>query len=90
MAKVWIDQSLCTGDGLCEEICGAIFQIHDDGLAYVKEPEWEDILNGGDSPLYTMAQGQVDVPEEMLEDVVDASEECPGECIFIETEDDSE
>ena len=35
--KVWIDQDLCTGDGLCEEICPSIFHGHDDGLFYVKE-----------------------------------------------------
>ena len=35
--KVWIDQDLCTGDGLCEEIAPAVFTLLDDGLAYVKE-----------------------------------------------------
>ena len=35
--KVWIDQDLCTGDGLCEEICPTVFTLLDDGLAYVKE-----------------------------------------------------
>ncbi|TML63575.1 MAG: ferredoxin [Actinobacteria bacterium] len=35
--KVWIDQDLCTGDGLCEEICPDVFTLLDDGLAYVKE-----------------------------------------------------
>ncbi len=35
--KVWIDQDLCTGDGLCEEICPPVFTLLDDGLAYVKD-----------------------------------------------------
>ncbi|MCB0996584.1 MAG: ferredoxin, partial [Acidimicrobiales bacterium] len=35
--KVWIDQDLCTGDGLCEEIAPDIFFGQDDGLFYVKE-----------------------------------------------------
>ena len=35
--KVWIDQDLCTGDGLCAEICPDIFIMRDDGLAYVQE-----------------------------------------------------
>ena len=35
--KVWIDQDLCTGDGLCEEICPDVFVGLDDGLYYVKE-----------------------------------------------------
>ncbi|MCU1488088.1 MAG: ferredoxin, partial [Actinomycetia bacterium] len=25
--KVWIDQDLCTGDGLCEEIAPAVFTL---------------------------------------------------------------
>ena len=37
--KTWIDQDLCTGDGLCEEICPSIFYGHDDGLFYVKEED---------------------------------------------------
>ena len=37
MPKVWIDQDLCTGDGLCEEIAPDVFFGHDDGLFYVRE-----------------------------------------------------
>ena len=39
LMKVWIDQDLCTGDGLCEEIAPAVFTLLDDGLAYVKESD---------------------------------------------------
>src|SRR5205085_2286576 len=35
--KVWIDQDLCTGDGLCEEIAPDVFTLLHDGLAYVQE-----------------------------------------------------
>ena len=35
--KVWIDQDLCTGDGLCAEIAPDVFVMRDDGLAYVQE-----------------------------------------------------
>ena len=38
--KVWIDQDLCTGDGICTEICPSLFDMHEDGLAYVKEAFW--------------------------------------------------
>ena len=34
---VWIDQDLCTGDGICSEICPDVFQARDDGLWIVKE-----------------------------------------------------
>jgi ferredoxin len=75
--KVWIDQDLCTGDGLCEEICPSVFTLLDDGLAYVKQGT--DVMSspGG-------ADGVAVVPSEFEDAVVEASEECPGECIFIE------
>ena len=84
MIKVWIDQDLCTGDGLCAEIEPTIFEMHDDGLAYVKEASWPNILNGGSEPVLQMADGTAIVPEDLLANVIDAAEECPGECIFIE------
>ena len=86
MIKVWIDQDLCTGDGLCAEIEPTIFEMHDDGLAYVKEASWSNILNGGFEPVLQMADGTATVPENLLANVIDAAEECPGECIFIEVE----
>jgi ferredoxin len=89
--KVWIDQDLCTGDGLCVEICPAIFEMHDDGLAYVKEAGWPNLFGpdgqGGD-PKLKMADGMANVPEELLEDTIEAADECPGECIFVEVLDD--
>lgn len=84
--KVWIDQDLCTGDGLCEEICPSIFGASDDGLYYVKEVEWPDLSNGsGNSdPTYKMAQGQATVPDRLRNAVIEAAEECPGSCIYLE------
>ena len=77
--KVWIDQDLCTGDGLCAEICPQVFVLLDDGLAYVKEGEDVKSDPGGQAGLATVPEG--------LEDAVrEAAEECPGECIFIEEE----
>ena len=35
--KAWIDQDLCTGDGLCEEIAPEVFTLLDDWPAYVKD-----------------------------------------------------
>ena len=75
--KVWIDQDLCTGDGLCEEICPSVFTLLDDGLAYVKEGDVVKNAPGG-------AEGLAEVPAELEDAVIEASEECPGECIFIE------
>ncbi len=77
--KVWIDQDLCTGDGLCEEICPSVFTLLDDGLAYVKEGDVVKNSPGG-------AEGLAVVPAGMEDAVTEASEECPGECIFIEND----
>lgn len=88
--KVWIDQNICTGDGLCEEICPEIFGGHDDGLFYVKEPDWPSILDRGDGPqsepIYQMGTGTATVPDRLLEATIESAEECPGECIFLEFE----
>jgi ferredoxin len=31
-----------------------------------------------------MSSGMANIPEAILEDVIEAAEDCPGECIFIE------
>lgn len=36
--RVWVDQDLCTGDGVCEEMCPSVFVLRD-GLSYVKTPD---------------------------------------------------
>lgn len=88
--KVWIDQDLCTGDSLCAEITPDLFEMHDDGLAYVKEVDWPTIYGPdgapkGDPPLQ-MSAGLATVPESLLESAIESAEDCPGECIFIEAE----
>ena len=77
--KVWIDQAVCRGEGLCEEIAPDVSTLLDDGLAYVREGD--KIFNdpGG-------AEGLANFPESQLEAVIESAEECPGECIFIEIE----
>jgi ferredoxin len=77
--KVWIDQDLCTGDGLCEEICPDVFTLLDDGLAYVRESGKTFSDPGG-------VEGLANVPGNLEEAVIESAEECPGECIFIEVE----
>jgi ferredoxin len=71
--KVWVDQDVCTGDGLCSELSPAVFQL-DDSIAHVRDARGA-LLPGG-----TM----VDVPDFEIDAVLDAAEDCPGECIFIE------
>jgi ferredoxin len=86
--KVWIDQDLCTGDGLCCEIAPDVFFMHTDGLAYVREDQKhfgaEVTTDASGEPRLKMAEGLARIPEGMLDDVIESAEECPGECIFIE------
>jgi len=76
VVKVWIDQDLCTGDGLCEEICPQVFVLLEDGLAYVKDGGRVLSDPGG-------ATGIAGVPPHLEDAAREAAEECPGECIFI-------
>jgi ferredoxin len=76
----WIDQDLCTGDGLCEEVCPDIFFGADDGLFYVREVgEKANTAN----PRLRMGQGLAYVPDNLIDAAIEAAEECPGECIFF-------
>ncbi len=77
--RVWIDQDLCTGDGLCVDHCPDVFVQLEDGIAYVAEDG--QVLNdpGGSGSLAWVAERHVG-------DVIHAAELCPGECIFIEVE----
>ena len=75
--RVWIDQDLCTGDGLCVDHAPDVFTLLDDGIAYVVEAG--QVLNdpGGSGSLAM-------VSPRLERSVVEAAEVCPGECIFIE------
>lgn len=77
VAKVWVDQDLCTGDGLCEEIAPRVFVLLGDGLSYVKDP----LGKVYDDP--AGAEGLADVDEQDREATIESAEECPGECIFL-------
>ncbi len=79
--KVWIDQDLCTGDGLCEEIAPAVFTLLDDGLAYVKESDKIFAAIKGNEE---GAKGMAIIPDGLVDATIESAEECPGECIFIE------
>jgi len=74
---VWIDQDLCTGDGLCVDVVPEVFTLLEDGIAYVCE-DGAALNDPG------MSESQALVPEEHEKSVVRAALICPGECIFIE------
>ena len=87
---VWIDQDLCTGDGICEEIAPEVFVGRDDGLWVVKEDSKHFgssvVFDGedGDGHGPEGARGLARIPDSLIEDTIESAEECPGECIMIE------
>ena len=72
--EVWIDQGLCTGDGICVQYAPDVFELDVDGLAYVK---------GEDGELRRTDGATVLIPTISLRDVRDSAGECPGECIHV-------
>jgi ferredoxin len=72
--QVWIDQDLCTGDGLCAQYAPEVFELDIDGLAYVKD----------DAGGLLQAPGvRTRVPLHLKLEVIDSAKECPGDCIHV-------
>jgi ferredoxin len=75
--RVWVDQDLCTGDGLCVDHAPDVFVLLEDGISYVKEGtrvlndpgQWDSVAH---------------VQPKHERHVIVAADDCPGECIFIE------
>lgn len=78
MLHVWIDQDLCTGDGLCTDHCPDLFVLLEDGISYVIGPDGQALNDPGG------ADSLAPVPGAHASAVVAAAEDCPGECIFLE------
>jgi len=76
--RVWVDQDLCTGDGLCVQYAPEVFEFDIDGLAYVKDAAGELLTGPG---------ARTGVPEHLRLEVIDSARECPGECIHVERTD---
>ncbi len=72
--EVWVDQDLCTGDGLCVQLAPEIFEFDIDGLAYVKRADGE---------LLTAPGARVPVPSDLRLDVLTSATDCPGDCIHV-------
>ncbi|GAA1179915.1 ferredoxin [Streptomyces hebeiensis] len=72
--EVWIDQDLCTGDGICAQYAPEVFELDIDGLAYVKSEDDELLQEPG---------ATTRVPLPLLTEVVDSAKECPGDCIHV-------
>jgi len=77
--SVWIEQDLCTGDGLCVQYAPEVFEFDIDGLAYVKD---------SDGQLLAAAGARADVPSALRLDVINSAKECPGACIHVVRDND--
>ena len=72
--QVWIDQDLCTGDGLCVQYAPDVFELDIDGLAYVKDDSGDLLQDPG---------VRTSVPVHLRLEVIDSAKECPGDCIHV-------
>ncbi len=90
MPHVWIDPVNCMGAGTCEQIVPEVFTARRDGVWAVKEDArffgsdivFDGLTGPGHGP--EGVGGRARVPSALLDLVIEAAEECPGECIFIE------
>jgi ferredoxin len=78
--RVRIDQDACTGDGLCAQLAPSVFELDVDGLAYVR---------GEDGDLRSEPGAAVRVPLPLVPLVIDAADDCPGDCIYVMRRDGS-
>jgi ferredoxin len=90
MAVAWIDRDECMGAGTCSQIAPQVFAERNDGTWAVKEDSeyfgetviFDGLAGPGHGP--EGAAGRARIPEHLIELVVEAAEECPAECIFVE------
>jgi len=87
--KVWIDEDLCTGDGICAEICPDVFVMNDNGIAFVREltkhfPDADLSMEEQKGGNHLGPRGVARVAGDLILAAIEAAEECPGECIFLE------
>lgn len=76
--RVWVDQDLCTGDGLCTDHCPDVFMLLEDGLSYVRDFAGSPCNDPGGRV------SMVTVPPRLVDQAIAAAIDCPGECIFLE------
>lgn len=90
MATAWIDGDECMGAGTCAQLVPEVFHQRNDGTWAVKEDAFHfgetvvfdgssDPGHGPDGP-----EGKARIPQLLVESVIEAAEECPAECIFVE------
>jgi len=73
--RVYVDQGMCTGAGVCEALAPDVFGLDGRGLATVKASG--DLVPEGGGP------DGVEVPAALEEQVLEAEASCPGGCIIV-------
>jgi ferredoxin len=71
--RVWIDHDECSGVGVCVQACPQVFAMGSDGLAYVT---FGGVTYASNDPAF--------VDDGLIEPVLDAAEDCPQDCIYVE------
>jgi ferredoxin len=75
--RVWIDQPACVGNGICAEICPEVFELAEGDIAFVRD---------GDRSLPGGPEGMLTVPGAFEDAVLEAADECPAACIYVESD----
>jgi ferredoxin len=75
--RVWIDQPACVGNGICAEICPEVFELSDGDIAFVRD---------GARLLPPGPAGALVVPSGFEAAVLEAADECPAGCIYLDEE----
>jgi ferredoxin len=90
MATVWIDAEECMGAGCCSQVAPSVFHQRSDGTWAVKEdrPHFDQVVvfdggvgegHGPEGP-----EGKARIPESVVDLVIEAADECPAGCIYVE------
>ena len=72
--QVWVDQDLCTGDGLCVQYAPR--------SSSSTSTAWRTSRTAPAS-CSSRPGARTDVPAHLRLDVIDAAKECPGDCIHV-------
>ena len=83
--EVSVEQNECVGCQECAIVAPRHFFMGADGLAYVKRDSKQDPTQ----PEFYGTLGVVAVAAELRDDVIEAAEVCPGECIHVFTFDNA-
>ena len=81
---VKVTESTCIGCGACQAMVPDVFDLNDDGIAFVMEDaKFEENLDDVKDAADNCPTGAI-VVEENLDDIKDAADNCPTGAIVVE------